>query len=276
MWFRAPLTAGRAAAVMVALAIGAGSAGAATPLPSKEQGRYVYDVAGVIDDATEQKMQMLHREVVEKAGMTIVVLTVPKLENETIDELAVRVGHDWGTGQAKTDEGAVVAFSLEDRKIFIATGYGSEGYLPDSKVGRIRDEARQISAKGDLSSAIALISARLAQAAAAEHNVTLTGLPTLESPPARRRGCGAGGILVVLILVFALGGLINRNRRGGGRFGGGGGGGLWTGILLGQVLGALMGGGRGGGGFGGGFGGGGGLGGFGGGGFGGGGAGGDF
>jgi uncharacterized protein len=246
MWLRASRVA-RLAVVVAGLALGASSAAAETPLPTKQDGRYVYDVANVIDDAREERMNLLHRELVQKASMTIVVLTVPRLENETIDELAVRVGHDWGTGQAKTDEGAVVAFSLEDRKIFIATGYGSEGYLPDSKVGRIRDEARQISAKGDLSGALQLVSARLAEAAAAEHNIKLTGMPDLPAQPSRRRACGPGVIFGIILLLFLLGGFANRGRGGrGGRFGGGGGGGLWTGLLLGQILGSLMGGGAGG------------------------------
>ncbi|HEU5060972.1 MAG TPA: TPM domain-containing protein, partial [Kofleriaceae bacterium] len=250
---------------------------AATSLPSKQDGRYVYDVANVIDDAAEQQMNMLQRELVQKAKVTVIVLTVPKLEGETIDELAVRVGHSWGVGQKDTDEGVVAALSVEDRKLFIATGYGSEGYLPDSKVGRIRDEATPFLRQNDFTRGLSLISARVAEAAAAEHDIKLTGMPDLPPQQARRRQCGGiGALLGILLILFLIGGAFGSRRGGGGRFGGGGGGGFWGGILLGQILGSMLGGGRGGGGWSGGFGGGGGFGGFGGGGFGGGGAGGDF
>ena len=224
MWLRAPGVT-RLVVVLAILGGASSAASAETPLPAKQDGRYVYDVANVIEDGAEQRMNMLHRELVEKASATIVVLTVPKLEGETIDGLAVRAGHSWGVGQKDTDEGVVIALSLEDRKLFIATAYGAEGYLPDSKVGRIRDEATSFLKQNDFTRGLALISARAAEAAAAEHNIKLTGMPTLPQQQARRRQCGGmGALLGILLILFLLGGAFsNRRGGGGGRFGGGGG-----------------------------------------------------
>jgi uncharacterized protein len=260
----------RPALVLALVLAASGVASARTPLPRKVDGVSVYDGAGVIDDATQQRMELLHQELREKTDVTIVVVTVPELQDETIDELAVRVGHDWGVGKSDKDEGIVVARSMKPSKIFIATGYGSEGYLPDGKVGAIRDEAGPRLRQGDAGGYL-LISARLAEAAAKEHNVELTGMPDLpQQQSARRRGCG-GSVLGVLLLLFLLGSFLGRGRGGrGGR--GGGMGGLWTGMILGNILSGISRGGFGGGGFGGG----GGWGGLGGGGFGGGGAGGDY
>ena len=39
--------------------------------------------------------------------MALVVVTVPRLVDETIDQLAVRVGHDWGVGTKEEDRGVV-------------------------------------------------------------------------------------------------------------------------------------------------------------------------
>jgi uncharacterized protein len=259
----------RPALVLVFLLVATGAASAKTPLPRQVNGVSVYDAAGVIDQGTEQRMEALHMELRQKAGVAIVVVTVPALEDETIDELAVRVGHEWGVGQKGKDEGIVVARSMDPSKIFIATGYGSEGYLPDGKVGAIRDEAVPRLRKGDPGGYF-LISARLAEAAAKEHNIQLSGMPDL--PPqqvGRKRSC-AGSVLGLLLLLFLIGAFVGRGR--GGR-GGGGMGGLMTGMILGNILSGMTRGGFGGGGFGGG---GGGFGGFGGGGFGGGGAGGDI
>src|SRR5690606_11597599 len=66
-----------------------------TPLPARTD-RSVYDQAGVIDAGDEQRLEALHRELWQKAGVAIVVLTVPQLEDETIADLAVRAGQQWG------------------------------------------------------------------------------------------------------------------------------------------------------------------------------------
>jgi uncharacterized protein len=259
--------------VLAALWAMSGAAQAKTPLPRPSDATSVYDTGNVIDESTEGRMDTLHLELLQKTGFMLLVLTVPRLEDETIDELAVRAGHEWGVGSKKSG-GVVVALSVEDRKIFIATGYGAEGFLPDGKVGAIRDEARPALKQNDFASGLALVSARVAEAAAAEFDVELTGMPDLPQQGGRRRSC-AGSVFGLILLLFLLGSFFGRGRGGrGGR--GGGMGGLWTGMLLGNIL-SGMGGGRGGFG-GGGFGGGGGGfgGGFGGGGFGGGGAGGDF
>jgi uncharacterized protein len=108
-------------------------------LPTRTD-QMIYDTAGVIDDAAEQRLERDVHDVWRTRGVAIVVITVPKLENETIDQLAVRAGQTWGVGQRGEDKGVVIAFSRDDRKIFVATGYGTEGYLNDGRVGQLLDK----------------------------------------------------------------------------------------------------------------------------------------
>jgi uncharacterized protein len=108
-------------------------------LPARTD-QMIYDTAGVIDDAAEQRLERDVHAVWQASGVAIVVITVPALEDETIDQLAVRAGQTWGVGQRGEDKGLVVAFSRDDRKIFVATGYGTEGYLNDGRVGQLLDK----------------------------------------------------------------------------------------------------------------------------------------
>src|SRR5689334_9752270 len=101
--------------------MGAATARADTPLPPKQADRSVYDAAGVIDPADEMTLEQRHTELYEKTGVAIVIVTVPQLVDETIDQLAVRTGQSWGVGQKGQDRGLVIAFSRDDRKIFVAT-----------------------------------------------------------------------------------------------------------------------------------------------------------
>jgi uncharacterized protein len=259
----------RVVLALAALVVTATVASAATPLPARGD-HSVYDAANVIDDVREQQMEAINRELFDRAGVAVVVVTVPKLVDETISDLAVRVQHDWGVGVKGKDESVVIALAVEDRKIFLATGYGSEGYLPDGKVGEIRDRATPALRQNDYATGLYTADLAVAQAAAAAHNITLTGVPAAP-PPARAQPSSNLFNLIFLgvFVLIAVGGIFG--RRGGP---GGGLGSFATGAVLGSLFG--RGGGWGGGGGGGSDSGGGGFGGFGGGSGGGGGAGGNF
>jgi len=252
------------------LVVSSTAAAAKTPLPARAD-HSVYDSANVIDDAHERQLEAINAELFQRAKVAVVVITVPRLIDETIAELAVRVQHDWGVGQRGQDESVVIALSLEDRKIFLATGYGSEGYLPDGKVGEIRDRATPLLRNNDFGGGLTTADLAIAQVAAAAHGITLTGVPAVGAPASDDDGAaGIIGIAVVLG-ILVLGGILGGRGRGG--TGGSGFGGFWLGALLGGMAGNRGSDRSGDGGFGGG---GGGFGGFGGGSGGGGGAGGSF
>lgn len=253
----------RTALIAALVVFATGTAGAVTPLPARGD-HSVYDAANVVDPQVEATLESIDTELMQKAGVAMAFITVPRLEGETIEQLAVRVQHDWGVGVAGKNESVVVAVAVEDHKIFIATGYGSEGYLPDGKVGEIRDHVRDALHGGDFSAGLLQIAHEVAPIAAAAHGVTLDGAPALRTTARNTGGCAGMSPLMIMMLVVLLFGLFGRGGRGGG-------GGFLAGAVLGNMFGR--------GGMGGGGGdrdGGGGFGGFGGGSGGGGGAGGDF
>lgn len=238
---------------------------AQTPLPPRGD-KSVHDAADVLSIAEEAELERLNRELFEKTRVALVVLTVPQLRDETIEQLGLRAGTEWGAGTAADDRGIVLVFALKDRRIRIETGYGVEGFLPDGLAGQVIDAAVPLLRDNRFGPGLVLINRTLVGIAAREFVVTIDGSAVPPRPARAARETGSLPtvlkVLIVLIIIVALmramaddGG--RGGYRGSGRFGG-----------------PFMGGGfRGGGGFGGGgFGGGSGFGGFGGGGFGGGGA----
>jgi uncharacterized protein len=236
-------------AVVVALISVATSASAqaATPLPARQADRSVYDAADVIDPTDEMTLEQRHTELYEKTGVAIVIVTVPQLVDETIDQLAVRVGQSWGVGKQGADRGLVIALSRDDRKIFVATGYGTESYLPDGKVGALIDrEAVPALRENQFSRGLVALDAALAAASAKEFGVTLTGVSP-ERPVQQSHSSTIATLisLAVLVLValrfpwllmffggfggwggFGRGGRGRGDGDGGGGFGGFGGGGF--------------------------------------------------
>lgn len=254
--------------VLAALAVGVGEAVAQDipPRPSLSEG-LVIDRAGLLSRAERETLNQKLVAFDDTTSNQIVVVIVPSLGGADAQQFATELGQQWGVGQGDRDNGVVFLVSTEDREVFIATGYGLEGAIPDAVAGRIVRRIvvpnfRQGQFYGGISEAVSALMA----AAEGEY----------EAMP-RDTGGGDGVplalIVIVLVIVVALLSA-GRNDRGGG----GGrrvrrGHGVPPFIVFPGGWGSSH---RGGGGFGGGGFGGGGFGGFGGGGFGGGGAGGGW
>jgi uncharacterized protein len=237
------------------------SAWTAVPLPPPD-GHSVRDLASVIEPRDRERMERWHKALFDATGVAIVVVTVPGLEEEPIEDFATRAGTEWGVGKKGDDRGIVVALAVKERRIFVATGYGVEGFLPDGRVGGLLDDAAiPHLRRGDFSGGLLQASAALTSVAAQQYGLTIDDLQKVRGGGrSRGRGRDQSSLLVLLVLAILLfvgvrflfavllgGGLARRGgyRRWGGGFGGGFGAGGFGGGGFGS------GGGFGGGGFGG-------------------------
>ncbi len=69
----------------------------------------------------------------------IVILTIPSLEGEVIEDFSIKVADSWKIGQAGKDNGIIFIVAKQDRKMRIEAGRGLEGKLTDLMAGRIID-----------------------------------------------------------------------------------------------------------------------------------------
>ncbi|MCH8271699.1 MAG: TPM domain-containing protein [Candidatus Marinimicrobia bacterium] len=238
---------------------------------------FINDFANVLSPTVKNAMENLSRELKQKTGAEVVVVTVKSLNGMDYTDYSIRLFEKWGIGGKGKDNGILIFNAVDARKIRIEVGYGLEGILPDGLAGEIRDKYLIPALKqNDFDSGLSLGLAAVASIIAADAKVKLTGNYSALTQNRNQRGRKRGGglsIFKIMMLFFVISSLLGRGR-GRGRRGRRGGGGLLGGLLLMSMLG---GGHRGynSGGFGGGFGGGG-FGGFGGGMGGGGGAGGSY
>jgi len=96
------------------------------PSPEKGQQTAVYDYAKLLSTI---EVQNLERKLINYADTTstqIVVATIPSLQGEDIGIYAVQWAQKWGIGQAKEDNGIFILVAKNDRKLWIAPGYGAE------------------------------------------------------------------------------------------------------------------------------------------------------
>jgi uncharacterized protein len=247
--------------------LGAAVWAAAEPIASLRPSNYVNDFAGVLDAATQARLNDLCLQVEQKAQAQIAVVTVKSTDGEDIFSYAVDLYQKWGIGKKGSDRGVLILLATQDRKFGASVGYGLEPILPDGKIGGFRREVVPYLTSGDYVGGLSLMTSAIADVIAKDAGVTLNTQPSRAATRRQPAPGGAGAVIFVIFILFLIViPILRAVFRGGGGGRGGGGTGFWSGLLWGMLLnnmGGGRGGGYGGGGFGG-FGGGGGGGGFGG------------
>ena len=98
---------------------------------------HVNDNAGMLSQGVVRQMDLLLKDFEQKDSTQIVVLTIPSLEGEALEDYSMRVAEQWKVGHKGLDNGAILLISRADRKVRIEVGYGLEGHLTDLQAGRI-------------------------------------------------------------------------------------------------------------------------------------------
>lgn len=111
------------------------AAGSAAEVPSLQSP--VNDYAGVISQAQENELRSMLLNQEKETGNQIVILTVKKLDGDTIETFAEKVFNTWKLGHAKKDNGVLVVAAVDDRVMRIEVGYGLEGVLTDALCSQI-------------------------------------------------------------------------------------------------------------------------------------------
>nr|WP_272503365.1 TPM domain-containing protein [Salinibacter ruber] len=104
--------------------------------PPKPSGP-VLDQGNMLSGGEERALARKLAAYEDTSSTAVVVVTLSSLDGAPVDDYAISLGRDWGVGQEGKDNGVVVLVSKNDRKMFIATGYGVEGALPDAIANRI-------------------------------------------------------------------------------------------------------------------------------------------
>jgi uncharacterized protein len=224
-----------------------------TKIPKPDPPKLVNDLAGVL--TADQRVALEQKLVAydDSTSNQIAIVTIESLNDLPIEEVTLQVLRQWGVGgQAKKDNGIVILAAIADRKIWISTGYGMEGAIPDITAKNIIESDIVPNFKaGNYYRGFDAATSSIIKAAAGEYTA-----PAGYSD----RGSGGGGgislsriiigfiILMVILKMFGGGGggggfMSRRGYRGfggpvifpggfggggfgGGGFGGGGGGGF--------------------------------------------------
>ena len=231
------------------------------PTPPRLVNNLSVEMPNFLSKSEEQQLEQKLQAFANETSNQIVIVIVDDLGGREAWDYATELGHKWGVGQAKFDNGVVILIKPTSgegqRYLQISVGYGLEGAIPDLTTKQIREkEMYPYFKEGQYYTAIDKATDVIMALAKGEYNSDAYG--------AKKKNKSGGIKTILMIIVFVIFIIISIKR--------GGKGGIGNGFTI-AAASMFMGGGRG---FGGGSSSGGGFGGFGGGGFGGGGSGGSW
>ncbi len=91
---------------------------------------FVTDEAHILSAADEQTIENTLSAYQKQTSNEIAILIVNSLDSYPIEDAAVEVGRTWKVG-TQENNGVLMLIDYSGHQIFIATGYGLEGALPD-------------------------------------------------------------------------------------------------------------------------------------------------
>ncbi len=97
----------------------------------------VNDYANMLSSQEKQELEQTLKTIENNSSAQLVLLTMPSLEDENLEEFTMRVAEKWEIGQKGEDNGVILFVALKERRIRIEVGYGLEPVLPDGRSGTI-------------------------------------------------------------------------------------------------------------------------------------------
>lgn len=91
---------------------------------------FVTDTIGLLEPQREQAIEQDLSSYAEQTTNEIAVVILRTLSGSSVSDVAVEIGRKWGVG-TEQDNGILMLISYETRDIWISTGYGLEGAVPD-------------------------------------------------------------------------------------------------------------------------------------------------
>lgn len=114
------------------------------PYPARWVNNLSDEMPGFLSSTEEAGLEKKLANFAAQTSNQIVIVIVDTLEGMEPWEYATQLGHEWGVGQEKFDNGIIILIKPNGekgkRKLFLAVGYGLEGVIPDATTALIREQ----------------------------------------------------------------------------------------------------------------------------------------
>lgn len=180
----------------------------------------VVDDAHVLSAETSAELTQKLAALEAKTGRQLVVVTLPSLQGDDIEDYGYQLGRHWGIGQKDKDTGVLLIVAPPEKKVRIEVGYGLEPILTDALSSVIlQTQVLPRFRAGDVPGGIVAGTDALVQQlglSQAEAQAQVQQAEQEVQRPRPRRHEGIGAVFSLLLLVFVFSAFFRGGRRGGG------------------------------------------------------------
>ena len=101
---------------------------------------HVSDQDDLLDNETENEINNLLSRLQKSTTAEVAVVVINGTDRTSARDLSMELFDLWGVGKKGSDNGLIILLCVESREIFMRTGYGLEGALPDALASQIVNE----------------------------------------------------------------------------------------------------------------------------------------
>ena len=99
---------------------------------------HVSDPNGLLMQETQAEINRMLTLLEDSTGIQSMVVMLPSIGQDDIFDFAHNLFRHWGIGNKESNNGILIVYVADQRKIRFTTGYGLEGILPDAMCKRIQ------------------------------------------------------------------------------------------------------------------------------------------
>ncbi len=99
---------------------------------------HVSDPNGLLMQETQAEINRMLTLLEDSTGIQSIVVMLPSIGQDDIFDFAHNLFRHWGIGNKESNNGMLIVYVADQRKIRFTTGYGLEGILPDAMCKRIQ------------------------------------------------------------------------------------------------------------------------------------------
>lgn len=197
----------------------------------------VTDLAHIVDQNSLYTLNSVLYKLHHQKLAQIAILTVPSLEDESLEGYSIKVVDQWKLGTKKEDRGLLFLIAKKERKVRIEVGQGLEGDMTDVMSKRVIDQMTPYFKKGRFGDGLKIGLAMTLK----QLKIDVSKIDGMKAPVKRvkKKGSSWFSLIFFLIIIFLFrknplllfmllsggrGGRGSGGGFGGGGFGGGGGG----------------------------------------------------
>ena len=140
--------------------------------PAPQTDIYLADGAGMLSADAKDQLLTASKDLHEQTGAQFVIVTVPNLNGQSIEEYSNDLFNNWGIGDKDKNNGILLLISKDDKKFRIEVGSGLEGTLTDAYCHNELSILKDNFKKGDFDTGVLTVSKDICASVSSGEEIT--------------------------------------------------------------------------------------------------------